>query len=535
MDIIIKNGIVVDGTGRKRTAADVGICKERIVAIGELDARGTPKIIDARGGVICPGFIDTHSHSDLALLVDPFVPAKIRQGITTEILGQDGIAMAPLPISYITSWRKNLVGLSGDSDDIDWTYETTRGYLNLMAKSGLAPNAGYLVPHGNVRMEAMGLADRTAGKKDLKAMVAILEREMDAGAFGLSTGLIYIPCAYADTRELIELCRVVARRNGVFVIHQRSEADGILPSMEEVFRIGRESGVKIHFSHMKVCGRKNWDKLPRIFEMLDQAAKEGISVSFDQYPYVAGSTMLGAILPPWAHDGGTERLLERLRDKALRRDMIRDIQADTGDWDNFVAFAGLDGIFITSIRTSENRQFIGKNLIQLGKITGKDPYEAVLDLLLEEENAVGMLDFYGKEDHLIQFLKRPEMNVCTDGLLGGKPHPRVFGAFPRILSQYVRQEKILTLEQAVHKMTGKPAEVFAIGDRGILKPGNFADIVVFDPDTICDRGTYQEPDQFPDGISHVMVNGRLVLEDGHQNRSLPGKVLRHPGPSPVAL
>ncbi len=215
--------------------------------------------------------------------------------------------------------------------------------------------------------------------------------------------------------------------------------------------------------------------------------------------------------------------------------MIRDIQSDTGDWDNFVTFAGLDGIYITSARTLKNRQFIGKNLIQLGKLTGKDPYEAVLDLLLEEENAVGMLDFYGKEDHLIQFLKRPEMNVCTDGLLGGKPHPRVFGAFPRVLAQYVRQEKILTLEQAVHKMTGKPAEVFAIRDRGILKPGNFADIVVFNPDTVCDRGTYQEPDQFPAGISHVMVNGRLVLEDGQQNRSLPGKVLRHPGSPPIAL
>lgn len=533
MDVIIKNGTVVDGTGNPPQNADVGILEDKIAAVGDLDGSDAPKVIDAAGHVVCPGFIDTHSHSDLVLLTDPLVPAKIRQGITTEILGQDGISMAPLPKDHITPWRKNLAGLDGENDDIDWTYENTRGYLGLMENQGITPNAGYLAPHGNVRMEAMGLADRKAGKKELEAMAAIVDREMEAGAYGLSTGLIYIPCAYADTVELIELCRVVARRNGVFVIHQRSEADGILSSMEEVIRIGRESGVKIHFSHMKVCGRKNWDKLPVIFDMLDQAAREGITISFDQYPYVAGSTMLGAILPPWAHDGGTDRLLERLGDKAQRRAMIRDIKADSGEWDNFVSFAGLAGIFITSTRTRENRCFIGKNLVELGELTGKDPYDAVLDLLLEEENAVGMVDFYGKEDHLIQFLKRPEMNVCTDGLLGGKPHPRVYGAFPRVLAEYVRKEEVLGLAQAIRKMTGKPADVFGITDRGILTPGNFADIVVFDPDTVSDRGTYQEPDRFPAGISHVLINGRLVVENAQQTGAQPGRVLRHPGLPPV--
>ncbi|WP_300465261.1 D-aminoacylase [Desulfobacula sp.] len=526
MKLLIKNGTIIDGTGNPGVQTDIAVSGTRISAIGSIPPEGFDRIMDARGKVVCPGFIDTHSHSDLQILLDPQVPPKIYQGITTEILGQDGIAMAPLPVLFIESWRKNLAGLSGETDAIDWTYETTAGYLGLLENRGLAPNAGYLVPHGNVRMEAMGLGNTPATSRDLETMKTILNREMDAGALGLSTGLIYIPCAYADTRELIELCRVVAHRDGVFVIHQRSEADGIISSMEEVIRIGEESGVKIHFSHMKVCGKDNWDKLPLIFKLLDEAADKGVRISFDQYPYVAGSTMLGAILPPWAHEGGTERLLERLSDPALREKMIRQITSDKAGWDNFVSFAGLSGIFITSTKTRKNQAVIGKNLVEIGEMTGKDPLEAALDLLLEEENAVGMVDFYGKEDHVVEFLCRPEQNVCTDGLLGGKPHPRVYGAFPRVISEYVRKRPVLTMEMAVHKMTGKPAKVFHLEDRGLLKKGHYADILIFDPDTICDRGTYEVPDQFPDGICMVMVNGSIVLENGTLTQNLPGHVLR---------
>ncbi len=530
MKLLIKNGIIMDGTGTPGVKADLAVSGTRIEAMGTMgaiDSAGFDRIIDAGGKVVCPGFIDTHSHSDLQILLDPLVPPKIHQGITTEILGQDGIAMAPLPLDYIEVWRKNLAGLNGETDEIDWTYETTAGYLDILEKQGHAPNVGYLVPHGNVRMEAMGLGSKTATSRDIKAMKKVLNREMDAGALGLSTGLIYIPCAYADTRELIELCKVVAERDGVFVIHQRSEADGIIFSMEEVIRIGRESGVKVHFSHMKMCGKNNWEKLPVIFKMLDAAAKEGLSISFDQYPYVAGSTMLGAILPPWAHDGGTDRLLERLTTPDLREAIIEDIKSVEGDWDNFISFAGLAGIFITSTRTDKNKCFIGKNLVEIGKMTGKDPYEAVLDLLVEEENAVGMVDFYGTEEHVMEFIRRPEQNVCTDGLLGGKPHPRVYGAFPRVISEYVKKRPVLSMETAVHKMTGKPAGVFNLEDRGILKKGNLADILVFDPETICDRGTYEDPDQFPDGIFLVMVNGSIILENGKPTGRLPGRVLRN--------
>ena len=348
MRILIRDGTLIDGSGSPGIRAELAISDGRIEAIGAFDADGFDTVIDAGGHAVCPGFIDTHSHSDFRILLDPALPPKTRQGITTEILGQDGVSMAPLPVRHIEAWRKNIAGMDGESDDIDWGYETTAGYFALMEKTGSAPNAGYLVPHGNVRMEAMGLDNRKASAAELEEMAAILDREMDAGALGLSTGLIYVPCVYADTEELVALCKAVARRNGVFVIHQRSEADGILPSMEEVLQIGRQSGVRIHFSHMKVCGKNNWDKLEGVLEMLDTAKKEGLQVSFDQYPYVAGSTTLTAILPPWAHDGGPDPLLARLADPVQRERMIADIRAESGKWDNFVSFAGLGGIYTVS-------------------------------------------------------------------------------------------------------------------------------------------------------------------------------------------
>jgi N-acyl-D-amino-acid deacylase len=358
----------------------------------------------------------------------------------------------------------------------------------------------------------------------------VTRREMEAGAFGLSTGLIYMPCAYADTAELIELCKVVAEFDGAFVVHQRSEADTILTSMAEVLEIGRKSGVKIHFSHFKVCGRKNWGLIDQVVDLLDSAAEEGLRVSFDQYPYVAGSTMLGVILPPWAHDGGTDKLMERLRSPQLRRRMIQDIKQGIPGWDNFVDFAGFDQIFVTSVKTGANQELIGKSLLEIGELRGPNPYDAAFDLLLAEENAVGMVDFYGTEEHVIRFLTRPEQNVCTDGLLGGRPHPRVFGSFPRVLGKYVREEKALTLEDAIRKMTSKPADVFGFERRGLLKPGNFADIVVFNPDTVIDRGTFADPVQFPEGIKDVLINGHLVLDSGSYVRTLAGKVLRKSRP-----
>lgn len=527
MRTLIENGWIVDGSGQPRFAASVAIEDELIAAIGNVPDPGSfDRVIDARGMIVSPGFIDTHSHSDLEVMVNPYVEAKVRQGVTTELLGQDGISMAPLPKRFISPWRKNLAGLDGDSDEVGWDYETTDGYLQALETNGVGLNESYLVPHGNVRMEAMGLDNRKPTPEELARMCDVTRREMEVGAFGLSTGLIYMPCAYAETAELIELCKVVAEFDGAFVVHQRSEADTILASMEEVIEIGRKSGVKIHFSHFKVCGRKNWGLIDKVVALLDSAVAEGIRTSFDQYPYVAGSTMLGVILPPWAHDGGTDKLLERLRSPELRQRMIDDIERGIPGWDNFVDFAGFDQIFVTSVKTDVNQDLVGKSLRQIAEIRHANPYDAAFDLLLAEENAVGMVDFYGREEHVIRFLTRPEQNVCTDGLLGGKPHPRVFGSFPRVLGKYVREEKALTLEDAIRKMTSKPAEVFGFQRRGLLKSGNFADIVVFNPDTILDKGTFVDPIQFPEGIEHVWINGHLVLDTGQAGHARAGKVLR---------
>lgn len=526
MSILFKNGTIVDGTGAPAFTGSVAVKDGKIVRVGQCEASGFDRVIDAAGLVIAPGFIDSHSHSDLKILVEPYVEAKIRQGVTTELFGQDGISLAPLPKQFIGPWRKNLAGLEGDSDAIDWGFETTDGYLRLLEKTGVGPNVSYLVPHGNIRMEAMGLDNRLASAEELERMRVITRRELEAGAFGLSTGLIYIPCAYSDTAELVELCKVVAEYHGVFVVHQRSEADTILQSMAEILQIGRESRVRIHFSHFKVCGKNNWDKIDRVIELLEQAQAEGQRVSFDQYPYVAGSTMLGVILPPWAHAGGTDQLLQRLQDPLARQQMVFDMENGLPGWDNFVEFAGLDQIYVTSVKTTANQDLVGKNLIEIGRMRGKSPFDATFDLLHDEENAVGMVDFYGTEEHIIRFLQRPEQNVCTDGLLGGKPHPRVFGAFPRILGKYVREERVLSLEAAIHKMTGKTAAVLGLKDRGLVVEGYCADLVLFDPETIIDRGTFIDPVQYPEGIVYVLINGSIVLEQGQPRPSLAGQVLR---------
>ncbi len=523
--MLIKNGTIVDGTLRQAYPGSVLIRDGRIQAIGnDLDC-DDPLVIDATHHIIAPGFIDTHSHSDLRLLIDSKLEAKVRQGITTEIVGQDGIAMAPLPARYIDCWRKNIAGLDGESDAVDWNYGTTRGYLEALDRRRVQTNVGCLAPHGNLRMEAMGMANRKASRRELEAMITILKRELDSGAIGLSTGLIYIPCAYGDTEELIALCKVVAEYGRIFVVHQRSEADAILESMDEIIRIGKETGVKVHFSHFKVCGRNNWPKLEAALEKLDQARADGLEISLDQYPYAAGSTMLSVILPPWAHEGGTDRLLERLQNRDARRKMAREIERGGAGWDNFIDFAGCEGIYITSVKHSRNQPAVGKNLLELGGWKGKDPLEAAMDLLLEEENAVGMVDFYGKEDHVIQILRRPEQNVCTDGLLSGKPHPRVYGAFPRIIHRYVVQKELLSLEEAIHKMTFKPAQTFSLRNRGALREGYYADLVVFDLDRIRDLGTYEQPDQYPAGIEKVIINGTPVFGGREVTPAGRGRIL----------
>ncbi len=526
--LIIKNGTIIDGSKKQRYNADILIEDGKIVSIGKVEPKGNEEIIDAKGKIVAPGFIDTHTHSDLAVLTDKYVAPKIMQGITTEILCQDGLSVAPLPEKYISPWRKNLAGLDGDTDAFPWNWTTGQKYLDQIEKNGTASNVMYLVPHGNVRMEAMGLDSRVSTDDELKKMCEVVEREMSYGAFALSTGLIYFPHAASDTREVIAISKIAAKYDVPIVIHQRSEADGILESMDELFQISSESGIKMHISHFKICGKNNWPKIDDLLRKVDRFHEAGIPVSFDMYPYVAGSTMLGVLLPPWVHNGGTDQLLQRLNNKEDRAKIKNDILNGIPGWDNFVDFAGFDGIYVTSVKTNKNEDCIGKNLNEIAAIKNKEPFEALFDLLYEEDNAIGMYDYYGKDEHLVKFMQRDECCFCTDGLLAGKPHPRVFGSFPRVLGKFSRDMKVFSLEDAVSKMTNKPAEIFKIKDRGLIKEGYFADITIFDADTVIDKATFMEPDQAPDGIEHVIINGSIAYSNGKKyTDSLNGKVLKY--------
>jgi N-acyl-D-amino-acid deacylase len=507
------NARIYDGTGTPPFHGSVLTEGDTIIAVvrcgGKPDA---DRVIDLKGLALCPGFIDAHGHTDLLILDEPMPWAKLRQGVTTELFGQDGISLAPLPFEYIRPWRDNLAQIEGRSDSIDWKFRNTAGYLKLLRDRGIGMNAGYLVPHGNVRMEVLRLEPRLATDKELAAMADALQRELDGGGLGLSTGLLYPPCIYADGRELAALCRVAARNGMPFAIHQRSEGDDIIASMEEAVAVARDSGVHLHFSHFKLCGGGTYNEplFERMLSLVENAEAEGIRITYDVYPYAAGSTIFGSILPPFARRNGTTAMLAGLRDPAFRKRVIKEINGLPGTWDNFVAFCGLDGIFIANVRTGANRDAVGKSMRELGEMRGKDPLEAAMDLILEEDNNVTMIDFYGKEEHVEALIRRPEMCAATDGLLLGTPHPRAYGAFARFLGTYVRDRNVLPLEAMIRKMTAKTAEIFAIPGRGMLCEGYFADLVAFNPVTVRDTGTFAEPRRHPEGIELVVVNGETA-------------------------
>lgn len=526
MKTIIRNATVVDGTGAPRFAGEVAFEDDCIVAVGPQLSGLFDREIDAGGQIVCPGFIDTHSHSDLFALCQSAIEPKIYQGITTDVLGQDGISMAPLPRQHVTAWRQNIGGLEGDSDEISWNYPTVKEYFAALRAQKPCQNHAYLAPHGNIRLEVMGFSGEHATEEQLCAMEQVLRRELEAGAIGMSSGLIYIPCVYASTEELIRLCKVVHEYDKVFVVHQRFEGKRIIESMQELKKIVLASGVRLHISHFKMLGREFESKRQEAFAILDELRQAGIHVSCDQYPYGAGSTMLAGCIPPWAHVGGAGEMLKRLRDPETREKIKHDIMYTDTVWDNFVEFCTPDGIMVTSVESEKNQYCVGKTIVEIGAIRGCDPIDAMMDLLLEEDNKVGMVEFYGTEECVMDIMKRPEVNICTDGLLGGTPHPRVYGAFPRVLGKYVREKQFLTLEEAVHKMTGKAADAMRMTQRGLLQPGKKADIVIFDLETITDVGDFINPRQLARGVRQVIVNGKTVLdEQGLHADAASGEVL----------
>lgn len=527
-DVIIKNGIIYDGTGKESYCGDMGIRDGKIEFLGVIESSDADTLIDAAGLAVAPGFIDTHSHSGLEALVYPQTPHNIMQGITTCVVGQDAMGPAPVVDEFVGSWKKSMAGLEGDYKT-EWNWRSVSDYFHSLESMDLGPNFAYLAPHSNLRLCVMGLDNREPSPEEIMKMKDLLQECIDEGCFGMSTGMIYPPCSFAKTEEFIALGKVLKKNDAVFVTHQRSEADTILDSMDEIISIGDQSGCRIHFSHFKVAGKKNWKYFDAVLKKLDLCSEKGIRVSVDQYPYVAGSTTLSVILPPWVHDGGTEKLLERLKDPQARKRMTHDIMNGIHGWDNFVDFAGLDGIYVTFVKTDRNQEVVGKSLVELGKMRGKDPLEATYDLLLEEDNTAGLVDFYGLEEHVIRILQRPEQNICTDGILGGKPHPRVYGTYPRILGKYVRDQQVIDMPTAIHKMTGKPASMLGINDRGLIREGYAADIVVFDPAKVIDKADYSDPIQFPEGIEHVLVNGKILVSEGTHIPQKAGRVIRFSG------
>lgn len=525
-DLLIRKGKVIDGTGSPWFLADIGIIGDRIAAIGNLSqAQGKEEIL-AEGLVVTPGFIDMHTHSDLFILEKRFLAAKIRQGITTDLLGQDGIAAAPLHPDHIEAWKKNLAGLDG-TPNIEWDWTSVDSYLNKIEQVGPSYNLSFLVPHGNIRMQVMGLEGRAATKEEIAKMQDVLREAFEQGASGLSSGLIYPPCVYAELEEIEALCQVAAEYGATFVVHQRSEGDTIVESMQELIDIARKTGMHLHFSHFKICGKKNWGKADEVLSLFDSARAEGIEVTFDQYPYTAGSTMLSAILPPWAHAGGTVAMLERLNNPADREQMKHDMMQGLPNWDSIAEWAGWEGIYITSVTTENNRGVVGKHLADIAEMRGEDdPAETALNLILEEENGVGMIDFVMDDAVVSRIMAHPAGCFGSDGLLGGEPHPRAYGSFPRILGKYVRQDGTLTLVDAIRKATSQPARILGLHDRGIIREGLKADLVIFNPDSVIDKATYEQSRQHPEGINYVIVNGNTVVA-GNEERHIPaGKVLR---------
>ena len=524
VDILIVNGLVIDGSGAPRRAGDVAIQGDRIVALGPAVSVQAETVIDAAGCVVTPGFVDMHSHADFTLPILPTADSLVHQGITTVVVGQCGMTPAPL----LEGTRAQVLAAQRSDDaPLPWDRWSTFGsYLDTLRDIGLSLNVVPLVGQGMVRQAVMGFTAAAPTEGQMALMQAEVVRAMDEGAVGLSTGLIYPPGSYASTEELIAITRPVGERDGLYFSHIRGEGSGLLGSVAEAVRIGRETGAAVQISHFKAAGRQNWSLAVQALEEIDRARAEGLDVSADMYPYIAGSTSLVSVLPQWAQEGGKDATLARLADPGTRRRMSADMSSLDG-----VRGAEFGKILIAG--SPRERSYEGHYVTDLADKAGKSPHDWTFDALLQTELQIQMITFYGCEDNLRMQIQHPAMMVGTDAsavategpMSKGLPHPRHYSTFPRILGRFVREEQVLSLEEAIRKMTGLPAEKLRWTDRGLLKEGYRADLVVFDPDTIIDRATFQAPHQYPLGIRHVIVNGKPVVYNGSHTQARPGSVL----------
>jgi N-acyl-D-amino-acid deacylase len=542
VDLLIRGGQILDGTGAPPLSGDMAIHRGKVHSLGHFGSVTADEEIDARGQVVAPGFVDIHSHGDLVLAWPSdkrlaLLEGRLAQGITTEVIGNCGLGAAPLfgkgadIVRHINGWMTPA--------PYPWEWKGLSEYLSHIEDIGVPLNVGTLVPHGPLRIGARGLYPGDSDSVSLGAMEAELDKALEEGAFGLSSGLIYPPGMYTSTDELIRLVRGVARHDAVFTSHIRGSSETLISAVEELVRIGFETGAHVHHSHAEAVGRSHWPKLELFMETEEKAWSEGIRITRDMFPYPVAATMMLAIYPPWSLEGGLPELLERLKDRPTRRRIENDIEFFSPQWPpwtkggwphNLVRAVGWDRIRVSTVVSETNRELEGLSLAELGERTGKSPFDAISDLMLEEDGNVGqfVLDISGEEG-LRRLIKRPDVAFITDAndFGKGKPHPAAYGSFPRILGRYVREQSVLTLPEAVRRMTSLPADIIGLEERGRLKKGSFADVVVFDPHRIVDRATIESPRQTADGIATVLVNGRVVYHNGKLTGALPGHVLRN--------
>jgi N-acyl-D-amino-acid deacylase len=525
-DLVFRQAQLVDGTGSPAFRGDVAVEGDRIAAVGDLSATGARRVINLDGLALTPGFIDLHSHSDLSLPNFPRAESSVRQGITTQLTGNCGLTPYP-----VVPERADLLRAFAEQvgPDLTWDWQSAGDYAAYLENLPLATNVALQVGHGALRIGAMGYEQRAPTDAELALLEKLTAQAFEDGVLGLSSGLIYVPGSYSQTDELIALAKIARRYGGFYSSHIRGEGDTLLEAVEEAITIGREAGVPVQLSHHKATGEANWGKIVTSLGLIDAARENGQDVLADQYPYTAGSTTLTALLPQWALQGGLEAMRQRLHDPATYeriRTAIMNRDADTG-----ARQFGPETIMICSVPEGPNRIYEGLMLTEIGRQRGEHPVDSALHLLASEQTRVQMIVFTMSEDDVKRVMRHKAVAVGTDGLsinatLGGKPHPRTYSTYPRVLAKYVREENVLTLEEAVRKMTSLPAQRLGRADMGLVRPGYQADLVVFDPENIAELSTYQEPHQYPAGISYVVVNGQIVIENGQDSEARAGRVLR---------
>jgi N-acyl-D-aspartate/D-glutamate deacylase len=531
-DTLIEHGRVIDGTGSPGVAADVGIRDGRIAAVGQLSGAQAARRIDAAGRVVAPGFIDMLGQSELTILVNPRLPSKIFQGITTEVTGEGG-SVAPLSDALAEADRVAYEHLQITPD-----WRTLGEYYARLEKQGIGINVANYVGATQVRRMVIGEGNRPPSASELEQMKGLVRDAMAQGAVGLSTSLQYAPAPYATTEELIALASEAAKAGGIYATHMRSEGNGVLAALDEAIRIGREAKIPVEIWHIKAAGKSNWGRMADIVARVEDARKAGVDVGANTYAYTAWFNSMSAFVPPWAHDGGDDKMIERLKNPGTRRRIIKDMQTPSSEWDNeWQEIPGPEAVLISVVHNPKLLPLQGKTLAEVATLRGQDPIDALLDVLIEDQAYTSCAVFGMSQEDVTLALRQPWVSIdndskgtSPDGLLGREhPHPRAYGTFPQILRKYVREQHVLTLEDAIRKFTSLPASRMRFADRGVLKPGNWADLVVFDPEQVRDLATFEQPNQLAAGMDYVLVNGVAVIDSGKATDALPGKVIRGPG------